>query len=137
MAVRWSNHLIEQKNSKSAQFEEVEGDLLTLIGREGMQERYRVNLAVQKDWVIDEHRLTHQPSLVGATILSMLYEWMSHFKPQERLQVKNLLLTQPVIYHHAWPRNMQLLVTAESHGYKFSLRSRGLLDLACRSMRWV
>lgn len=48
MAVRWSNHLIEQKNSKSAQFEEVEGDLLTLIGREGMQERYRVNLAVQK-----------------------------------------------------------------------------------------
>lgn len=129
MAVRWSNHLIEQKNNKSAQFEEVEGDLLTLIGREGMQERYRVNLAVQKDWVIDEHRLTHQPSLVGATILSMLYEWMSHFKPQERLQVKNLLLTQPIIYHHAWPRNMQLLVTAESHGYKFSLQSRGLLDL--------
>lgn len=103
--------------------------MLTLIGREGMQERYRVNLAVQKDWVIDEHRLTHQPSLVGATILSMLYEWMSHFKPQERLQVKNLLLTQPIIYHHAWPRNMQLLVTAESHGYKFSLQSRGLLDL--------
>lgn len=130
MAVRWSKQLLEKKNSsKSTVFEEVVGNLLTLVGREGMKEIYQVNLEVQKDWVIDEHRLTHQPSLVGATIPSMLHEWMNHFKPQEKLQVKNLLLTKPVIYHNAWPRMMNLLVTAEGNGYKFSLRSRGALDL--------
>ncbi|MGL4486067.1 MAG: beta-ketoacyl synthase N-terminal-like domain-containing protein [Yersinia sp. (in: enterobacteria)] len=129
MAVRWTKQLIEKKkNSKTVVSDDVIGDLLTLIDCEGMQEIYQVNLAVQKDWVIDEHRLTHQPSLVGTTILSMLYEWLTHFKSKENLQVNNLLLTKPVIYHNGWPRTMNLYVRAENLGYKFSLRSKGVLD---------
>nr|WP_113868425.1 type I polyketide synthase [Brenneria salicis]NMN92810.1 acyl transferase domain-containing protein [Brenneria salicis ATCC 15712 = DSM 30166]RBP59744.1 acyl transferase domain-containing protein [Brenneria salicis ATCC 15712 = DSM 30166]RLM29851.1 beta-ketoacyl synthase [Brenneria salicis ATCC 15712 = DSM 30166] len=129
MAARWTRQQLEKKNSKSPVFDEVEGDLLTLVEREGMQESYQVNLAVRQDWVIDEHRLAHQPSLVGATLLSLLHEFMTQFKPQESLQVKNLMLTKPVIYRHAWPRLMRLVITADGKGYKFSLKSRGTLEL--------
>ncbi|WP_227003577.1 phosphopantetheine-binding protein [Pectobacterium polaris] len=93
-----------------------------------MQESYQVNLTVN-DWVIDEHRLAKQPSLVGATILSLLHEFMTCFKPQENLQVKNLMMTKPIIYTDAWPRFMRLFVTQEGKGYQFSLKSRGVLEL--------
>nr|WED67957.1 polyketide synthase dehydratase domain-containing protein [Pectobacterium colocasium] len=83
-----------------------------------------------QDWVIDEHRLAKQPSLVGATILSLLHEFMTCFKPQESLQVKNLMLTKPVIYTDTWPRQMRLFITSEGKGYKFSLKTRGVLELA-------
>ncbi|MEQ9915665.1 beta-ketoacyl synthase N-terminal-like domain-containing protein [Pectobacterium aroidearum] len=129
MAARWDKQLLEKKNSKLAAFEETTGDLLTLIEREGMQESYQINLTVN-DWVIDEHRLSHQPSLVGATILSLLHELITHFKPKENLQVKNLMMTKPVIYTNAWPRLMRLFVTPDGKGYKFSLKSRGVLDVA-------
>ncbi|MCG5048741.1 acyltransferase domain-containing protein [Pectobacterium brasiliense] len=129
MAVRWSKQLQEKKNSKLAAVEETKGDLLTQMEREGTQESYQVNLTTQ-DWVIDEHRLAKQPSLVGATILSLLHEFMTCFKPQESLQVKNLMLTKPVIYTDAWPRQMRLFTTPEGKGYKFSLKTRGVLELA-------
>lgn len=129
MAVRWAKQLEEKNNKKSSAFKDVADDMLTLVSQEGMQEIYQVNLAVRKDWVIDEHRLSQQPTLVGTTILSILYEWLSIFKSQEHLQIKNLLLSKPVIYRNGWPRMLQLRVTSESNGYKFSLRSRGVLDL--------
>ncbi|WJV55292.1 beta-ketoacyl synthase N-terminal-like domain-containing protein [Prodigiosinella aquatilis] len=130
MAVRWTKQLIEKKkNSKINTFEERTGDLLTLIESAGAQETFRINLSVNQDWVIDEHQLSHTPALVGTTILSMLYEYLTVFKPHEDLQVKSLMLTTPVIYHHAWPREMRLFVTDEGNGYKFSLKSRGLLEL--------
>ncbi|WP_416346055.1 phosphopantetheine-binding protein [Pectobacterium carotovorum] len=55
---------------------------------------------------------------------------MTCFKPQESLQVKNLMLTKPVIYTDAWPRQMRLFTTPEGKGYKFSLKTRGVLELA-------
>ncbi|KML70142.1 type I polyketide synthase [Pectobacterium peruviense] len=129
MAARWSKQLQEKKHSKLPAVEETKGDLLTLVEREGMQESYQVNLAVQQDWVIDEHRLAGQASLVGATILSLLHEFITHVKPQESLQVKNLMLTKPIIYTDDWPRQMRLFITPEGKNYKFSLKSQGVLEL--------
>lgn len=102
---------------------------MTLVDRKGLEEVYRVNLDVQKDWVLNEHCLSEQPTMVGTTILSMLHNFVNYFKPQEPLQVKNLLLTKPAIYHNAWPREMRLFVRAEGTGYSFSLRSRGIREI--------
>ncbi|MCO4313104.1 type I polyketide synthase [Pectobacterium versatile] len=128
MAARWNKQLEEKKNSKLPVSEVITGDLLTLITRENMQESYQINLTVN-DWVIDEHRFAQQPSLVGTVILSLLHEFMTCFKPQENLQVKNLMMTKPIIYTDAWPRQMRLFVTQDGKSYQFSLKSRGVLEL--------
>lgn len=125
MAVNWRN---QKKDRKNTMQEEVTRGLLTFVRREGLQEIYRVNLAVQ-DWVINEHRLVQQPTLVGTTILSLLYDWIVHFKSSESLQIKNLFLTQPIIYHYGWPRLVKIFIIFESNSYKFSLKSRGILDV--------
>ncbi|AIS56744.1 beta-ketoacyl synthase N-terminal-like domain-containing protein [Vibrio coralliilyticus] len=127
MAVQWARELDEKNKANEAPLEQT--GLLTLLGRKGMEEEYRVNLDVRNDWVLNEHSLSNQPTLVGTTILSMLHTLMNHFKPQEALQVKNLLLTKPAIYHNAWPREMRLYVRSEGTGYSFSLRSRGVRDI--------
>ncbi|WP_199911711.1 phosphopantetheine-binding protein [Dongshaea marina] len=131
MAVRWGKELKEKTKEVSHGDSEVtHGDLLSLIDAKAMQEVYQVNLEVQKDWVLNEHYLSGQPTLVGTTILSLLNELITQFKPQQDLQVKSLLLTKPVIYHNKWPRVMHLFVNSDSNGYSFSLRSRGVLDLS-------
>ncbi|GLT18781.1 polyketide synthase [Vibrio zhanjiangensis] len=127
MAVQWGRELDEKNKAHQTPVEEQ--GLLTLVGRKGMEEIYRVNLDVQKDWVLNEHCLSQQPTMVGTTILSMLHSFINHFKPQEPLQVKNLLLTKPAIYHNAWPREMRLFVRGEGTGYSFSLRSRGVREI--------
>ncbi|NOH71943.1 acyltransferase domain-containing protein [Vibrio pectenicida] len=126
MAVQYGREL-DEKKAQLVQAEE--SGLLALVDRKGLEEVYRVNLDVQKDWVLNEHCLSEQPTMVGTTILSMLHSFMNHFKPQEPLQVKNLLLTKPAIYHNAWPREMRLFVRAEGTGYSFSLRSRGIREI--------
>ncbi|CAG8998983.1 MAG: hypothetical protein CENE_00947 [Candidatus Celerinatantimonas neptuna] len=129
MAIRWAKQLVDSQKNITDRFEEQTGDLLTLVNRQRNEEEYRVNLAPNQDWVIDEHRLQDQPTLVGTTILSMLNELTSHFKVNELLQVKSLMLTQPVIFQHGWPRTMSLFVTHEGQDYRYSLRSRGIAEL--------
>lgn len=129
MAARWNKERDRKKNGGAGASAPPGGDLLTLINTEGALELFRVNLSVNQDWVIDDHQLSGAPTLVGTTILSMLYEYLTVFRPDEALQVKNLILTTPVIYHHAWQREMQLLVTDEGASYSFSLKSRGLLEI--------
>lgn len=126
MAARW-NKQFSEKNRNNA-FEKITGDLLTQIDNKAGKETFRVNLSVNHDWVIDEHRLLNTPTLVGTTILSLLNEYLAVFKSGEALQVKNLMLSTPVLYHHAWPREMNLVVTQQDKGYRFSLISRGILD---------
>ncbi|SBS34854.1 Phthiocerol/phenolphthiocerol synthesis polyketide synthase type I PpsE [Marinomonas spartinae] len=128
MAFKYIKEL-DEKDGKNQISKDSSGSLLQLFNRQGMEEEYVVNLAVNEDWVIDEHRLSEQPTLVGTTILSLLNSLITEFKPQETLQVKSLLLTKPVIYHHAWPRQLHLFVKAEGAGYSFSLRSRGVRDI--------
>ncbi|MDE9539676.1 type I polyketide synthase [Xenorhabdus bovienii] len=124
MAVNWSN---QKKDRKDTIQEKVNSELLALVKREGLQEIYRVNLTIE-DWVINEHRLVQQPTLVGTTVLSLLHDWITHCKSGESLQVKSLFLTQPLIYHNGWPRLVNLFVIFENNSYKFSLKSRGILD---------
>lgn len=126
MAARWN----KQRNEKSrnSAFEKMTGDLLTQIDSKGGEEAFRVNLSVNQDWVIDEHRLLNTPTLVGTTILSLLNEYLTVFKQGEALQVKNLMLSKPVLFHNAWPREMNLVVAQQDKGYRFSLKSRGILD---------
>ena len=127
MAVKYARELDEKDKAKRNDTNT--SSLLTSLGRKGMEEAFRVNLDVRKDWAINEHCLSEQPTLVGATILSMLHCLMTEIKPEENLSVKNLLLTKPAIFHHAWPRELRLFVRSESNGYSFSLRSRGVRDI--------
>ncbi|WP_261887375.1 type I polyketide synthase [Vibrio aerogenes] len=131
MAVRWTKIMVEKDKEKEKQngVAAPEGDLLTLMDRKGMQEMYQVNLDPHQDWVLSEHRLIEQPTLVGTSILSILNEYMTVFKPDASLQVKNLLLASPVIYHKSWPRLLCLFVEPDGQGYSFSLRSRGVLEM--------
>ncbi|MCL1123236.1 type I polyketide synthase [Shewanella surugensis] len=129
MAVNWNKQTQDITKGLMPNFVEKEGQLLTQINKQRSEEEYRVNLAVNQDWVIDDHKLKGQPTLVGTTILAMLHELVSHFKKEEVLQVSSLMLTQPVVYQSAWPKSMSLFVSQNETGYKYSLRSRGILDL--------
>ncbi|WP_338803445.1 beta-ketoacyl synthase N-terminal-like domain-containing protein [Xenorhabdus griffiniae] len=126
MAARWNKQLNEK--GRNTTFKKITGDLLTKIESKASEEVFRVNLSVNQDWVIDEHRLLKTPTLVGTSILSLLNEYLNVFKLGEELQVKNLMLSTPVLYHNAWPREMNLVVTQQDKGYKFSLKSRGILN---------
>lgn len=131
MAVNWAKE-VDSNNAAigvKSGFEAQEGQLLTLINKQRSDEEYRVNVTVNQDWVIDEHKLKGQPTLVGTTILAMLHELLADFKSNELLQVGSLMLTSPVIFEHAWPKNISLFVSETEKGYHYSLRSRGMLDI--------
>ncbi|WP_299491653.1 type I polyketide synthase [uncultured Shewanella sp.] len=131
MAVNWTKQVDSNNAAMGVKsgFEVQEGQLLTLVNKQRGNEEYCVNLSVNQDWVIDEHKLKGQPTLVGTTILAMLHELLADFKSTELLQVGNLMLTSPVIFEHAWPKRMSLFVSETEKGYHYSLRSRGLLAL--------
>ncbi|WP_298775405.1 type I polyketide synthase [uncultured Shewanella sp.] len=131
MAVNWTKQVDSNNEAIGVKlgFEAQEGQLLTLINKHRSDEEYRINLKVNQDWVIDEHKLKGQPTLVGTTILAMLHELLADFKAHELLQVGSLMLTSPIIFENAWPKSMSLFVSETEKGYHYSLRSRGILEL--------
>ena len=131
MAARWTNHLIKKKKITSAESEEpASGRLLTRDEKQGNASVFNINLAVNRDWVIDDHQLSSTPALVGTTLLNILHEYISEFSEQKSLQVKNIMLTAPVIFHRYWPKAMRLVITPETGGYHFTVQSRGVGDTA-------
>ncbi|WP_241650053.1 type I polyketide synthase [Rosenbergiella collisarenosi] len=131
MAARWTNNLIKKKKTTSIESDEAaKGTLLIREEKQGNASIFTINLSVNHDWVIDEHQLSSTPALVGTTLLNVLHEYISHFSEQRSLQVKNIMLTTPVIFHRHWPKTMRLVVTPETGGYHFTVQSRGIGDTA-------
>ncbi|MCL9779888.1 acyltransferase domain-containing protein [Vibrio sp. S4M6] len=127
MAVQWDKEQDEKKKAKEDASEEY--GLLTLLSQHGTEEVYRVNLDVRTDWVLNEHRLADQPTMVGTTILSMIDTLISNVNVYQGVEIRNLLMISPVIYQNGWSRELQLVVKKEGMGYRFSVRSRGVAEI--------
>lgn len=103
------------------------GKLLTQLGCSTLgKEVFVLNINVGEDWVLDEHLISKQASMVGTTLLGALNEYCTFFHPDEDLQVTNLLFSSPVIYDHGWKREVQLIVYTEPEGISFNLQSRSV-----------
>lgn len=98
--------------------------LVSFIRQEDKQEIYQINVNSQ-EWVINDHKLSGIPTLVGTAFFNMLYEFgkVKNSNPNNVIILKNMQFISPVMYSLNADRLLSLYITRKQDVSKFVFKS--------------
>jgi phthiocerol/phenolphthiocerol synthesis type-I polyketide synthase E len=87
------------------------------------ENRYLTDFAVDKHWVLDEHRILGNPVIPGVAYFEMVRAALGEDGQNHIVEFQDVLFVAPLRVADGESREVQLILNKEANGFKFSICS--------------